>query len=312
VFCHIGVGEACRRSFEFFLSDVITSSGAKKRFYEVVRVEGFLGYPLKVFVRKFEEYVIHRYWYSTRFYHVFPENFYKLFQSVDKLIAVLYRYYYKNVEKVFKHIEEVANQCRDVGGCIDNLVNERNKVEHKIARRILKGRKALTTRLTKNTMRCRDLVQKYFPELLNPHVFTYRSSDELAKFMKRLFIDRVAEAYVRFAEINNPIIVAREGVMLITKNSNNLQDFSIYVDDCIDTKNYAVFKVVGAYKLMEYIYRIKWVGVLGLDKFSNQVFLHYVPPTLVLHKVERCRLWLLNIVDDYGRPYEHNYTLIEV
>ncbi|MEM1646253.1 MAG: hypothetical protein QXL96_10420 [Ignisphaera sp.] len=231
---------------------------------------------------------------------------------MDRLIATLYRFYNRDVNKVIKHIDRISKQCNYVDLCIKILTNERNKIEHAIARRILRGRKALTTRFTKNTMKCRDLVQKYFPELLNPYVFMYRSLDELANFMKRLFDDRVAEAYVRFAEINNPIIVTREGVILITKNSNNLQDFSIYVDDCIDTKNYAVFKVVGAYKLMEYIYRIKWVGVLGLDKFSNQVFLHYVPPTLVLHKVERCRLWLLNIVDDYGRPYEHNYILVEV
>lgn len=312
VFCHIGVGRAYIRSYEFFLSDVITSSGAKKRFYDIVRVEGFLGYPLKVFVMKFEEYVVHRYWYSNRLYYVFPENFYKLFQLVYKLIVALYRFYDKDVDRVFKHAEEIANRCRDVSECADDLINERNRVEHVIVKRILRGRKALTTRFTKNTMRCRDLVQKYFPELFNPYVFMYRNSEELVNLMKKLFVDRVAEAYRRFAEFNSPILIAREGIMLIAKEGNSLYDFSIYVDDCVDSDSYALFKVVGAYKMKGYVYRVKWIALLGLDKLSNQIFLHYVPPTLVLHKVERCRLWLLNMVDDFARLREDNYVLIEV
>jgi hypothetical protein len=313
MFCHIGLGRAYRRSYEFFLSDVITSSGAKKRSRNIFRVEGFLGYPLRIFVEEFKDSTIHMYRYSGRQYYVFPEKFYSLFVSVSKLIYTLNRYHRRDVEKIFNHINRFVELCKDVDQCIEMLLREVSYIENLYVKRVVKGRKALTKRFRRSMERCRDVVGRFFPDLLNPYIHRYENFEELEEFLRKFFSDRVARSYRRFAEIRNPIIVARDGIILLAKDNQPLDNFSIYVDDCSVTSSYAITKIVGVEMLNGYVYRVKWVAILGVDLYTRQLFLHYVPPTLILRKAELCRLWVLGLVDDFGRPlYEDNVSLVEV
>ncbi|MCC6057387.1 MAG: hypothetical protein LM568_00525 [Desulfurococcaceae archaeon] len=312
MFCHIGLGRAYRRSYEFFLSDVITSSGAKKRFRDIFRVEGFLGYPLRVLVEKFKDSSIYVYRYSCREYYVFPEKFYSLFISVSNLIYALNKYYRGDVEKIFNYIDRVVEMCRDVDQCIEILSKELSYIEDLYVKRVVKGRKALTTRFKRSTERCRDVVEKFFPDLLNPYIRRYENFDELEEFLKKFFSDRVARSYRRFAELRSPILITRDGIILLVKNSQPLDNFSIYIDDCSTTRSYAITKIVGVETLNGYVYRVKWIALLGIDFYTKQLFLHYIPPTLILRKAELCRLWVLGLVDDFGRPLYEDITLIEV
>jgi hypothetical protein len=313
MFCHVGLGRAYRRSYEFFLSDVITSSGAKKRFYNIFRVEGFLGYPLRALVEKFKDSSIHMYKYGGRQYYIFPEKFYSLFTSISKLIYTLDKYYRKDVEKIFNHIDRVINLCRDVDQCVNALLKEVSTVETLCIKRVMRGRRGLTTRFERGMERCRDVVERFFPDLLNPYIYRYEGFEELEEFMRRFFGDRVARSYRRFAEIHSPILVARDGIILLTENRQPLDSFSIYVDDCSVTSSYAIVKIVGVEMLNGYVNRVKWVALLGIDLYTKQLFLHYVSPTLILRRAELCRLWVLGLVDDFGKPlYEDDLTLIEV
>jgi hypothetical protein len=70
-------------------------------------------------------------------------------------------------------------------------------------------------------------------------------------------------------------------------------------------------KLIGVSLVDSYIDRIDWIAVLGYDKHSNQIFLHYVPKTLIMRDVEICRKWVLGIVDEYGRIVE-DVELLEV
>jgi len=306
------LGEAYRRSYEFFLSDVVTSSGAKKRFYNVFRVEGFLGYPLRVLVAKFGSYTIHSYRFSGRRYYVFSEEFYPLFETVARLVYTLNKLYRRDIEKVFQHIDRAANLCSSVAQCVDTLSRELSRAERIYEERVARGRKALTARLKKGVERCRDVVERFFRDLSNPHIRRYKDSEDLEAFLRKLFSDRVARGYRRFAEARGPIIVARDGIVLLAREGEPLDSFSIYVDGCSASASYAIAKIVGAETLNGYVYRIKWVALLGIDLYTNQLFLHYVPTTLALRRAELCRLWILGLVDDFGKPlYREDLALIE-
>lgn len=312
MFCHVGIGKAYARSYEFFLSDVVTSSGVKKKHYNMVRVEGFLGYPLRLFVEKFSDRIVHLYRYSGRQYYVFPEDFYRLFLSLSRLIYTLYRFYRGDIERITSYISSAIGNCSDIDNCVEVISRHNTLIERNIIKRVLRGRKALTTRFMKGIDRCRDIVERYFQDLLSPHIYRYNSAEELEALLRKLFSDRVARGYRRFAEVNSPILVAKEGLLIIAREYDDIENFSIYVDDCSKTDKYAVLKLVGAYKLSGYVHRIRWVAVLGIDLLTNQLFLHYVPPTLVLRKVEVLRQWLLGLVDDFGRPFDRDFIIIEV
>ncbi|MEM0371753.1 MAG: hypothetical protein QXG46_02585 [Ignisphaera sp.] len=313
MFCHIGLGKAYERSYEFFLSSVVTSSGAKKKYIDIVRIEGFLGYPYRLLIEKFRNNIIHSYRYSHRQYYVFPQEFYTLFVSFFKLLNNLYRLYKRDLDRVFRRIENIINYCENIEKCYKKLLDENYSVAEEIVKKIQKGRKALTTRLERNTKRCIDKALTYFPEILNMYTYRYRSPENLKEFLLKIFPERIARAYHDFIIMHNPVVVARDELILIARDSyDEFDSFRIYIDDCVDKEHYFLLKMVGTLTLNGYVSRIKWVALLGYDKNSNQIFLHYVPSTMVLYNVEKCRLWLLGLVDSFGREFFSNFELIEV
>ena len=311
MFCHLGLGKAYRRSYEFFLFNKITSSAARKGGFNGFSVYGFLGYPYRVLVELFRGFVVNSYRYGGREYYVFPEEFCDLFKLVARLINNLYRFYGKDVNMVFKHIENLLQKCDNVENCLSVLSEEVSRVERILVERSLRGRKALTTRFEKGFERCRSIVYRYFPGFINPHIHIYSSVNDLENFLGKLLGFERARRYSEFIAYHSPTLIASNDLVLVARE-HELNGFRIFVDDCSETNSYAILKVVGASTANGYIQKVYWVAILGIDKYTKQLFLHYIPPTLLLRKAEICRMWLLGLVDDFGRWRYHSYKLVEV
>jgi len=108
---------------------------------------------------------------------------------------------------------------------------------------------------------------------------------------------------------NSIYIFARNSIIAVDARYSP-RDVRVYYESCIDTERYAMVKLVAVATTDREVNEVDWVALLSYDKLVNQLFLHYVPPTLLLADIERARLWLLGLVDNWGRR-ELNFALVE-
>jgi hypothetical protein len=132
--------------------------------------------------------------------------------------------------------------------------------------------------------------------------------EDAVKVLRKLFQGDVATGYANniCSGGNSVFLFAVDSIIAIDARYE-FKDVKIFYDSCVDNEKYAIVKLVGVSLVNEYIYRIDWIAVLGYDKHANQMFLHYVPRTLLLKDVETCRLWIMGLA---GRS--EDVELIEV
>jgi len=184
-------------------------------------------------------------------------------------------------------------------------------------RRRRAGRKALLTRLERATQTCKAIVSEYFPDLGNPLVFKVDERgytecvSDAVKVLSRIFVQNVARRYAESicSGGNSIYIFARNSIIAVDARYSP-RDVRVYYESCIDTERYAMVKQVAVATTDREVNEVDWVALLSYDKLVNQLFLHYVPPTLLLADIERARLWLLGLVDNWGRR-ELNFALVE-
>jgi hypothetical protein len=162
------------------------------------------------------------------------------------------------------------------------------------------------------------VVKKYFSDLENAPTFKVSSIgfaecfEDAVKVLRKLFTEDISRRYANSicAGGNSIYLFARDAIIGIDARYDN-HDVKIFCDSCVDNEKYALVKLVGVSLIDNTIDRIDWVSLLGYDKNTNQVFLHYVPRTLWIRDAEICRKWILGLTDRYGNVSE-DVELIEV
>jgi hypothetical protein len=221
-------------------------------------------------------------------------------------------------DKKSEIVNSVLLKCKDVNTCIDTIIDTVNKLEYNIEKRKKAGKKALLSRFENNNKKCLHIIKKYFSDLESAPTFSVSSIgfaecfEDATKILKKLFTEDIASRYANSicSGGNSIYLFARDAIIAIDARYEN-KDVKIYCDSCTDTPSYAMVKLIGVSLVDSYVDRIDWVAVLGYDKHTNQVFLHYVPKTLWIRDVETCRKWILGLTDNYGNPFE-DVEVVEV
>jgi hypothetical protein len=250
----------------------------------------------------------HTYKSNDRTYYVYKYeyNLMLLLEHIFNLAELIHKYR-KLMDKRSEIVNGILQKCSDINTCLDAIVKTIIELNEKIEKRIKAGKKALLSRFENNTRKCKHIIDKYFSDLESAPTFSVSSIgfaecfEDAVKILKKLFPEDIASRYANSICTggNSIYLFARDSIIAIDARYEN-KDVKIYCDSCTDTPSYAMVKLVSASLVNGYIDRIDWVAVLGYDKHTNQVFLHYVPRTLLFKDVEICRKWVLGLVDNFG------------
>jgi ribosomal protein L17 len=323
-YIHVGVGFPGSRSYTLSLCKKFTSTCLHNSYIRSsvdVYVASVVDDVFEKFRWNIEELKnpFHEYKSYDRVYLVYKydDKLYGLIKSIFDLAIFINSYKWTQKNK-WNIINGIIAECSDVESCIETIHKRIDDIRQYIKKLRKAGKKAFLSRLTRNTERCKPIIDKYFSDLYNYPVFdvysvTYSSCVEKSiNVLTKFFDQNVARRYAdRICGMRSSVyLFARDSIFAI-KTSNTTEYFRLFCDDCIETDKYVVVKLVGAKVFDNEIDRVDWIAVLGLDKYTNQIFLHYVPKTLVLRDVETCRKWILGIVDEYGRTVG-DVELVEV
>jgi hypothetical protein len=298
---------------------------SKYREYYKTYVASYVDYVIRKFIDDLDvlKNLFHIYKSRDRTYYVYKYN--------DKLWSLLEQIFllaeFLNSYRVLKYrkkeiVDSIISKCKDIEKCIDTIIDTENRLEIEIEKRRKSGKKALFTRLMRNTQKCKSLIDKYFSDLNNYYVFDVSSNckdyytseceQSVLEVLIKFFAEDVARRYAHSISImrNSVYLFVRDGIFAI-KTSNTTEYFRLFCDDCVDNEKYALVKLVGVILIDNTIDRVDWVAILGLDKHTNQIFLHYVPKTLVFRDVEVCRLWVMGLADEFGSTVS-DVELVEV
>lgn len=323
-YIHLGIGISGVRSYSLGICKTFTSTCLRNRmlrkFYRVYtasRVDSvfkkFL-YSLNVLNSPF-----HIYKSRDRTYYVYKyeRNLILLIEHILNLAELLYRNKLLRNKKS-EIVNGILSKCRDVETCLDVLVKTIIELREKIERARERGKKALLSRFENNTRKCEQIINKYFSDLENTPIFRVSSIgfsecfEDAVKVLRKLFTEDIARRYANgiCSGRNSIYLFARDSIIAIDTRYDN-HDVRIFCDSCRDTPIYAIVKLVATTIINGYVDRIDWIAILGLDKHSNQVFLHYVPNTFVFIDVEKLRKWIMGLADNYGNTVS-DVELIEV
>jgi len=323
-YIHVGIGLPGVRSYTLALCKTFTSTCLRD--YSIrSNVDVYVAKVVDDVFEKFRWNVeelkepFHTYKSRDRVYLVYrySDNLYKLIKSIFDLAIFINSYKWTQKNK-WNIVNGILAECNDVESCI-NVIDKRVKEIREYLKKLRKaGKKAFLSRLIRNTIRCRSIIDKYFSDLYNYPIFDAYSvlydtcMDKAVNILTKFFDQNTARRYSdRICRGNSSIyLFARDSIFGI-KTSNTDEYFRLFCDSCVETDKYVTVKLVGAKVFDDEVDRIDWIAVLGLDKYSNQIFLHYVPKTLVFRDAEVCRRWIMGLVDEYGRTIE-DIELIEV
>jgi hypothetical protein len=320
MYIHVGIGSPGFRSYSLGICKTFTSSCLRKRMYRVyyrVYTASHVSSVFKKFLYALDvlQKPFHIYKSYDRTYYVYKYD-YKLMTLIDEIFqfAELLHMNKSLRDRKSEIINNVLLKCRDVETCLDAIVKTLVELREKIEKRRMAGKKAFLTRFERNTQKCLHIIKKYFSDLENAPTFKVSSIgfaecfEDAVKILRKLFPEDIARRYANniCSGGNSVFLFARDSIIAIDARYSN-HDVKIFCDSCRETDSYAIVKLVGASLVNEYIDRIDWIAVLGYDKHANQMFLHYVPRTLLLKDVETCRLWIMGLA---GRS--EDVELIEV
>lgn len=274
---------------------------------------------------------IHEYKFRERVYKVYPytEQLWNLLKTVMSFSYTL-REYCKNSDYCYaKVVWDLSLKCEKGAEECMNAIKEWEDYIDKI--RWIKrasGEKAFVTRLRKSHEKCLPILKKYFSDVLNYLSFRDRVNDPAIyvndsegysecyhgafNYLKKFFDENRAQRYAdRMCRgFNTVFLLARDGIIVLDLRYR-LDPVDIYAMECVDKPNYAMVKLVAVRSEPLRIAQVDWVALLGLDKPTNQIFIHYVPRTFVFRNIETCRKWVMGLVDNRGRPTEYSYELVE-
>ncbi|MEM1679134.1 MAG: hypothetical protein QXV81_03350 [Ignisphaera sp.] len=331
-YIHVGFGKPYTRSFHITLCTESTSTCIKRGYYYGYTIAASIASDVfdNIFMDIVKGKPINVYRYSNRIYYVYTysDSLWRFLELLRELIYKTYRYC-KTDECIYYIVNDIVNRCGVYPESCSNAVERWLGYIDRIIRRYSNaGRKALYTRFSQRTRLYRAKLYHYFPTIATIPIYRvnsiYYSSciDESMNILRRFYSNNVAHRYSdRICSTTHAYIFATTDLFAITPSNVEASygedciikfgDQHVFIDDCDENEKHVVFKLINANAKNNMIYRVNWVSVLGLDKYSNQIFLHYIPPTLLLHSVKICREWLLGLVDDFGVKND-GYILIEV
>jgi hypothetical protein len=327
-YIHVGIGIPGVRSYSIGVCRTFTSTclvNSKYRELYKMYVASYVDYVIRKFIDNLDvlKNPFHTYKSRDRVYLVYRYND-KLWSLLEQILMFAE---FLNSNRKLKHrkreiVESVLSKCRDVDRCIDSIIDTVNKLEFKMRKARERGKKALFTRFERNTQKCMYVVDKYFSDLRNVHIFdishscrdyyTSECEEKAFEILRKFYAEEIARRYSHgiAVGVDSVYLFARDGILAV-KTIKSDEYFKLLCDSCVDNEKYAIVKLVGAKVFDNEVNRIDWIAVIGYDKHTNQVFLHYVPKTLVFRDVETCRKWILGLVDEYGRKVE-DVDIIEV
>jgi hypothetical protein len=324
MYIHVGIGSPGFRSYSLGLCKTFTSTCLRnhmlRKFYRVYTAS-HVNYVFKKFLSALDvlQKPFHTYKSNDRTYYVYKYeyNLMLLIEHIFNLAELIHKNRTLR-DKKSEIVNGILQKCSDISTCLDVIVKTIIELKEEIEKRKKSGKKALLTRFTRNTQKCKHIIDKYFSDLESAPTFKVSEigfaecSEDAVKILKKLFPEDIARRYANSicSGGNSIYLFARDSIIAIDARYEN-KDIKIYYDSCRDTPSYTIVKLVGASLVNGYIDRIDWIAVLGYDKATNQVFLHYVPRTLIFKDVEACRKWILGLTDRYGNPFE-DVELIEV
>ena len=323
-YIHVGVGEPGFRSYKLFLCKSFTSTclhNSLKRSSIDTYVATKVDYVFDKFRYHIKELNVPFHTYKSfdreYFVYIYSDKLYKLINRIF-LLGDFINSHRILKEKRCKIVNDIIAKCTDMDTCSELIANTIIKLEIEIRKRKERGKKALLSRFENNTKKCELIVKKYFSDLKNAPAFKVSSIgfaecfEDAVKILRKMFPEDIARRYANSicAGGNSIYLFARDSIIAIDARYES-KDVKIFCDSCRDTPSYAIVKLIGASLVNGYIDRIDWIVILGLDKATNQIFLHYVPNTLILRDVETLRKWIMGLVDRYGNQTE-DVEIIEV
>jgi hypothetical protein len=323
-YIHVGVGKPYIKSYSLSLCKTFTSTCLHRPLLRA-NIETYTASVVDYVFRKFMDTLnelrnpFHMYKSFDRTYHVYKYS-YELYSLIKQ---IFYLAMFINDNKSLRDkkkiiVNSIVEKCKDVNTCIDTIIDTVNKLEYEIRKRRERGKKALLSRFENNNRKCKHIIDKYFSDLENTPTFKVSGIgfaecyEDVVKILNKVFPSDIATRYANSicAGGNSIYIFARDSIIGIDARYDN-HDVKIFCDSCRDTPSYTIVKLVGVSLVNGYIDRIDWISVLGYDKHTNQVFLHYVPKTLILRDVEVLRKWIMGLADEYGNQTE-DVEIIEV
>jgi hypothetical protein len=337
MFIHLGIGKPYQRSYRLLKCEKVTSSCAKRRNGFVFTAK-YVDKPLHWLENHIPELQnpIHEYRYGYRVYKVYPytEELWKLLDTLMQFSYNLYRYCYNGdvIETNYcynKVLSDLSEKCsKGIDSCFEAIAEWAIYIESIRSVKREAGRKAFITRLRKSHERCLPILQKYFSDVLNylsfrerrfgdPAVYTNDSVgysncfNGVFNYLKKFFDEDRARRYAdRMCRgFSTVFLLARDGIIVLDLRIHE-EPIDIYAMECVVKPTYAMVKLVNVTQDFNMM-RVEWVALLGLDKATNQIFIHYVPRTFLFRDLETCRKWVMGLVDNRGRPIEQDYELIE-
>jgi hypothetical protein len=323
-YIHVGVGMPNVISYTLSLCKTFTSTCLRN--YRIrSRIDTYVAGVVDDVFEKFRWNVeelkepFHTYKCGDRIYLVYrySDNLYNLIKSIFDLAIFIKSYKWTRKNK-WNIVNGILAYCNDIDSCIAAIDNRIRDIKEYLRKLRKAGKKALITRFERNTQKCKPIIDKYFSDLYNYHVYdAHRYLNDLCvdksySILSKFFDSNTARRYSnRICDRDRSVyLFARDGIFGV-KTSNHIEFFRIFYDGCVDNEKYAVVKLIGATVINDEIDRIEWVAVLGYDKHTNQIFLHYIPRTLLFRDIETCRLWILGLVDNYGNTVS-DVELVEV
>jgi hypothetical protein len=321
-YLHVGIGFPGIRSYNIIVCNTFTSSCAKK--HHIHGLNATASVVDKVFRRLFAlipelQEPFHVYKHSHREYRVYrySEDLARLINMAIAFAYALHRYCKYDRRCYSRVMQSAFNACSSVGLCLQGVNLWMQYMNRVLEGRRKAGKKALLTRLERSTWECLHIIKKYFSDVESAPTFKVSEIgfsecfEDAIKILRKLFPEDVARRYAnRICAGGNSIYLFARGAIIAIDARYAPTNVKIFYESCTDTPGYAMVKLVGASLVDGYINRIDWVALLGYDKQTNQVFLHYIPPTLIFKDIERARLWLLGLVDRWGNMLA-NFELIE-
>jgi hypothetical protein len=323
-YIHIGVGIPDVRSYTLSLCKKFTSACLHN-----VEIRSYVDvYTAKIVDDIFEKFrwnveelknPFHSYKSWDRIYLVYrySDKLYELIKAIFDLALFINTYKWTKKNK-WNIVNGIIAECRDIDTCTETINRRVDEIRQYLRKLRKAGKKSLLTRLMRNTQKCKPLIDKYFSDLYNYPVFDAYSvqynvcMEKAINVLKKFFDQNTSWRYAdRICRGQGSVYLFVRDSIFGIKTSNTTEYFNLFFDSCSDNEKYAVAKLIGAKVFDDEVDRIDWIAVLGLDKVTNQVFLHYVPKTLIFRDVEVCRKWILGIVDEYGRSFE-DVELVEV
>lgn len=323
-YIHVGVGIPHVRSYTLSLCKTFTSTCLRN--YSIrSSIDMYVASAVDDVFEKFRWNIdelknpFYSYKSSDRVYLVYrySDNLYYLIKSIFDLAMFINSYKWSRKNK-WNIVNGIIAHCNDVNSCINVIDRRVNDIRQYLKKLRKSGKKALLSRFENNTRKCKSLIDKYFSDLHNYHVFDVYSVlcdtcvEKSLNVLKKFFDEDRSWSYAdRICRGNSSIyLFARDSIFGI-KTTNTTEYFKLFCDSCIETDKYVVVKLIGAEVFDNEIDRVDWIAILGLDKATNQIFLHYVPKTLILRDVETCRKWVMGLVDEFGVE-DRDIELIEV